>query len=53
MTMVPCFLDEIIEKSMKYSIKSFGGHKPLVHIQGYSIMSTFKSCPEKFPYNPD
>ena len=29
-TMVPCFLDETREKSMDYSPKSFGGHKPLL-----------------------
>ena len=29
-TIVPCFLDETGEKSMDYSLKFFGGHKPLL-----------------------
>jgi hypothetical protein len=33
MTMVPCFLDETIEKSKDYSPQSFGEHKHLVQTQ--------------------
>ena len=33
MTIVPHLLDENLEKSMDYSLMSFGGHKPLVYTQ--------------------
>ena len=47
-------LDESMEKSMDYSPKSFGGHKPLLETQfpaSHYAMPTFKSRYEKFPYN--
>ena len=44
MTMVPCFLDETIEKFMDYSWRSFRGHTASVYTQISAAHSNHPAC---------